>query len=187
MVTFIPLLSDTANEPRAETHAPESVIMRKQFLVPLLVLLSACNILSTEPDAKLGDDPPVDFKGACGEAANGPNMAESSGMQPLQKATVNGRPVSDCVVGNDHAIIYSIGLSRTTGSDEYVVTVDGNGPLGMFSGSMNLAFTDEAGRTYSLSLYSSTRSQHTMRYSSDKPNIVKIWWSNKHISVPSQD
>ncbi|MHB8837603.1 MAG: hypothetical protein ACYC7F_01485 [Gemmatimonadaceae bacterium] len=187
MVTFIPPLSDTAIEPRADTHAPESEIMRKQILVPLLVLVSACNILSTEPDAKLGDGPPVDFKGACGEAANAPNVAESSGMQPLQTATVNGRPVSDCVVGHSGAIIYGIGLSRTAGSNEYVVTVDGHGPLGMFSGSMNLAFTDEAGQTYSLSLYSSRRSQHTTRYNSDKPNIVKIWWSNQQISVPGQD
>lgn len=187
MVTFLPPLSDTAIEPRADTHAPESVIMRKQILVPLLVLVSACNILSTEPDAKLGDGPPVDFTGNCGEAANAPNVAESSGMQPLQTATVNGRPVSDCVVGNNGAIIYGIGLSRTAGSNEYIVTVDGHGPLGMFSGSMNLAFTDEAGRTYSLSLYSSRRSQHTMRYSSDKPNIVKIWWSDERISVPGQD
>ena len=156
--------------------------MRKQILVPLLILVAACDSLSTAPDANL-KLVRVDFTGGCGQASNGPNVAQSSGMQPLQEATVNGRPISECVIGHDQAIIYGVGLSKTAGSNEYQVVVDASGPRGYFSGPMWLAFTDEGGNTYSMAIYSSTRSQHTVRFTSDKPNIVKIWWSDNNFSV----
>ena len=43
---------------------------------------------------------------------------------------------------------------------------------------MYLHFTDETGDRYALSIYSSSRSVHTVRYNSQKPAIVKIEWSN---------
>jgi hypothetical protein len=61
------------------------------------------------------------------------------------------------------------------------VNVDAQGPSGFGSGSMYLAFTDQTGDTYKLSIYSSTRSIHTVRYNSEKPAIFKIQWSNTSI------
>lgn len=139
--------------------------------------------MSSEP--KLSDYPSVDFKGDCGEASGDtPNSATSVGMQPYQSATVNGGPVSNCVVGNDGATIYNIWLTKTTGIYTYQVCVDGKGPSGIGSGYIHLAFTDASGDTYYLKLYSSTREQHTVDYNSDAPNIVKIWWSDYDFDVP---
>jgi hypothetical protein len=130
--------------------------------------------------------PTVDFSGNCGEASgDSPNSAQSaSGMQPFQTATVNGSPVSNCIVGNDGAAIYGITLTTTAGIYDYQIAVDGQGPSGAFSGSFYLAFTDQSGDTYYLSLYSSTREVHTVDYNSSAPNIVKIWWSDNSFNAP---
>ncbi len=130
--------------------------------------------------------PSVDFSGDCGEASGDtPNSARStSGMQPFQTATVNGSPVSNCIVGNDGATIYGITLVKTAGIYDYQISVDGQGPSGIFGGSFYLAFTDQSGDTYYLSLYSSTREQHTVDYNSSQPNIVTIWWSDNSFTAP---
>jgi hypothetical protein len=123
--------------------------------------------------------PSVNFTGACGEATSTPNYASSSGMQPYQTATVNGNPTSNCIVGNDGATVFSITLVQTTGAYAYQVLVDGQGPSGAGSGSFYLGFTDASGDTYYLSIYSSTRAQHTVDYNSTAPNIVTIWWCDE--------
>jgi hypothetical protein len=130
--------------------------------------------------------PSVDFRGDCGEGTERgkPKSASSSGMQPFQSATINGGPVSNCVVGNDGAVVYDITLIKTAGIYDYRITVDGQGPSGIGSGYFHLAFTDESGDTYFLKLYSSTREQHTVDYNSGKPNIVKIWWSDYDFDAP---
>jgi hypothetical protein len=127
----------------------------------------------------------VDFKGACGEASGStPNMAQSTGMQPFQQASVNGGPVENCVIANDGAKIFGIELTKTTGIYTYQIAVDGQGPSGIGSGYIHLAFTDESGDTYYLKIYSSTREKHIVDYNSSKPNIVKIWWSDHDFDVP---
>ncbi len=140
-------------------------------------------------EQNLGGYPTVDFKGDCGESKNekNPNCAVSIGMAPHQEATVNGSPVSNCVIGNDEAKVYNILLTKTTGIYTYQVSVDAQGPKGAFSGYLHLAFTDESGDTYYLKIYSSSREQHTVNYNSDKPNIVKIWWCNYDFIVPSNN
>lgn len=125
------------------------------------------------------DYPTIDFRGDCGEASGlTPHSAQSSGMQPFQQASINGGPANSCVVGNDGATIYGITLTKTAGIFAYRITVDGQGPSGFLGGFFYLAFTDQSGDTYYLSLYSSTREQHTVDYNSDQPAIVKIWWSD---------
>lgn len=130
--------------------------------------------------------PTVDFSGNCGEASgSNPNSAQAaSGMQPFQTATVNGSPVSNCIVGNDGATVYGITLTTIAGFYNYQIAVDGQGPSGAFSGSFYLAFTDQSGDTYYLSLFSSTREVHTVDYNSSLPNIVKIWWCDNSFTVP---
>ena len=134
---------------------------------------------------KATDYPSVNFNGSCGEASGEtPNCATSVGMQPFQSATINGGPTGNCMVGNDGAEIFGITLLKIAGIYDYQVAVDGQGPSGAFSGSFYLAFTDESGDTYYLSLYSSTRETHTVDYNSSAPNIVKIWWCDNSFNAP---
>ena len=60
----------------------------------------------------------------------------------------------------------------------YIVCVHGAGPKGFCSGSGYLHFTDESDDTYNLSLWSHAESWHTVRYGSNKHDIVKISWNS---------
>jgi len=104
-------------------------------------------------------------------------------MQPYQQASVNGGPVSNCVTGNDGAEIFNIWLTKIPGVYPYQICVDGQGPSGIGSGYIHLAFTDASGDTYYLKIYSKNREQHTVDYSSTAPNIVKIWWCDHDFDV----
>lgn len=128
-----------------------------------------------------------DFQGQCGECTDGFFSVSSSGMQVFQSATVNGGPVNDCIVGNDGATIFGISLTKTEGIYSYQVAVDGQGPSGFGSGSIYLAFTDETGDTYYLSIYSGTRETHTVDYNSDSPAITRISWSDYSFDVSDID
>lgn len=131
--------------------------------------------MSSTPNPQ--DYPSVNFNGSCGESSgHTPNSASGTGMQPYQSATINGSPVSNCMVGNNGAKVYNIWLTNTTGIYKYQVNVDGQGPKGAGTGYFHLAFTDESGDTYYLKLFSSSREQHTVDYNSSAGNIVKIWW-----------
>jgi hypothetical protein len=131
--------------------------------------------------------PTTDFTGACGEGSTrGTPMvvASAKGLQPNEQASVNGNTdLSTCLVGNGHACIYSITMTGSPGIYDYVVNVDAKGPSGFGSGSIYLAFTDESGDTYYLYIYSSTRSVHAVRYNSQKPAIMKIYWSDYSFTV----
>jgi len=143
-----------------------------------------------QPNKELNISNTVNFKGDCGEASGStPNsaVAESGGMQPGQQASINNSPVSNCVVGNDGAQVFSISLLNIAGIYDYQVSVDGQGPSGITGGSFYLAFTDASGDTYYLSIYSSSRETHTVDYNSDAPDIVTIWWSDKSFKVPSSN
>ena len=131
--------------------------------------------------------PTTDFQGDCGEGTERgqPRSAASTkGLQINETASLNGNTdLSTCMRGNDGARVYGITLTGSPGIYDYVVNVDAQGPSGFGSGSMYFAFTDESGDTYYLSIYSSTRSVHTVRYNSKQPAIKKIWWSNYNFSV----
>ncbi len=103
----------------------------------------------------------------------------SPGMQPRQDATINGNTdLSPYIQFNDDGKVYHITLQNSPGAYDYVIQVDAEGPHGAFSGSGHLEFTDETGDVYTLGIFSSHRSVHTVRYNSDKPGIVKIKWNN---------
>ncbi len=85
--------------------------------------------------------------------------------------------LSHIVTFNDGGCVYGMTLTGSPGYYDYVVNVDAQGPKGAFSGSGHLRFTDKSGDSYELSIYSSTRSTHTVRYNSNDPEIVKVeWW-----------
>ncbi|MBI1683074.1 hypothetical protein [Caulobacter hibisci] len=89
----------------------------------------------------------------------------------------NNQDLSSCIVGNSEGKVYGIRLVPNSGIYSYRVDVDAQGPAGIGSGSINLAFTDKTGDTYKLAITSSRRSEHTVSYNSDNPTIVKITWS----------
>jgi hypothetical protein len=126
-------------------------------------------------------DGTTDFKGDCGQCNNrGQHYTATAtgGMQPGQTATVNGNSPQNCVVANDGGTVYTIQLIDNAGFYDYQVRVEAKGPSGIGSGSMYLAFKDETGDVYYLSIYSSRKEWHTVSYNSSKPNIVAIYWSN---------
>ena len=131
--------------------------------------------------------PVTDFTGSCGEGTDKgkPKSVQSTkGLQSNEQASVNGNTdLSTCLVGNDNARVYGITLTGSPGIYDYVVNVDAQGPSGFGSGSLHLAFTDETGDTYYLSIYSSHRSVHTVRYNSKHPAIKTISWSDYSFSV----
>ena len=95
--------------------------------------------------------------------------------------TINGsRDLSQVVRFNDGGCVYSVTLESTSSLNpyDYCLRVDAQGPRGMTSGNGYLYFTDARGDTYSLKIFSSARKEHTLRYNSDRPEIISIVWSN---------
>ncbi|MBX9815266.1 MAG: hypothetical protein K2X76_11235 [Sphingomonas sp.] len=102
----------------------------------------------------------------------------STGLAPGQAVTINGNAdLSSCMTGPGNGAVYSIELQQDSGFYNYIITVLAQGPTGAFK-SMYLHFTDETGDRYKLWIYSSRKQLHTLAYDSDKPNIVKIEWSD---------
>ncbi|MFV0385174.1 hypothetical protein [Paracoccus sp. (in: a-proteobacteria)] len=135
--------------------------------------------MTTELLEQIAAYPTADFTGKCGENSS---ATATKGLAPLQIMAINGSTdLQSCVVGNDGARVYSVTLMASPGIYDYVIQVDGQGPSGIFGGSWYLAFTDQSGDTYKLSLYSSTRSVHTVRYNSKLPSIMKFQWNNNPI------
>ena len=91
---------------------------------------------------------------------------------------INGSAdLSTGMVGNSGAYVRQIELAKQAGFYDYVVNVTARGPEGLFSGSMNLSFTDGTGDRYALGIFSSTEEQHTVAYISADPGIVRIDWT----------
>lgn len=136
-----------------------------------------------------GDLGVVGFTGTCGEGrtpGQPMHISSDTGLRSNDQVSVNGSTdLSRCLVGNDNACVYGINMQTEGGTRvyNYVINVDARGPEGFGSGSLYLAFTDESGDTYTLSIYSSTRSVHTVRYNSDKPAIKRIYWSDYSFNV----
>jgi hypothetical protein len=98
-------------------------------------------------------------------------------------ATVNGNPPQGCVVANDGGTVFAIQLIETAGIYDYQVRVDAQGPRGVFSGSMYLAFQDLTGDIYYLMITVSKREWHEVSFNSSNPAIQRIFWSDVSFSV----
>jgi hypothetical protein len=103
----------------------------------------------------------------------------AEGMPVNSVVSINGTTdLSGIVQFNDKGKVYEIRLKGSPGFYDFVLEVDAEGPHGPFSGSGHLKFTDASKDSYELGIYSSTRSVHTVRYNSGKPNITLIEWYN---------
>ena len=121
--------------------------------------------------------PTTDF--SCSTPGENSSASSSAGMPPLHIASINGQTdLSSIMKGNDGACCYGITLMGSPGIYDYVIQVDAKGPSGVFSGGWHLSFTDVSDDTYTLYVYSSSRSTHTVRFNSKLPSIKKIEWHN---------
>lgn len=130
----------------------------------------------------------VNFTGDCGESTSGYFSATCipafpDGMAPGQSATVNEQLPQYCVIANDGAKVFSITLQAIAGFYNYQVQVVAQGPSGIGSGSMYLAFKDMTDDVYYLSIFSSRKELHTVSYNSGSPNIQTIYWSDYGFTV----
>lgn len=99
------------------------------------------------------------------------------GVPPMGQVSINNSSdLSQCIVGNDDAKVFSIQVRRDIGSFyKYSIVVEAQGPKG--SGSLHLKFTDATGDTYSLSITDSAKKKHFVGYNSERPSIRIIEWS----------
>lgn len=133
-----------------------------------------------------GGRPTTEFTGDKGEAKTGYMIRRSDkGLQPYETVTMDGNlDLSTIMIGNGGACVYSIELNRSSSVVwEFVIDVVAQGPSGMFSGSMYLAFRDQSDDVYYLSIFRSHRASHVLQYNSDKPAITTIYWSDQ--ALPS--
>lgn len=116
------------------------------------------------------------FTGICGENSH---AVSQTGLQTGEFVVLNGKSdLSGCMLANDGAKVFGIRLDKDSGIYEYCLSVDAQGPEGIFSGSMYLYFTDQSGERYLLTIFDHHRKGHTLRYNSSAPAIMKIEWSN---------
>jgi UDP-2,3-diacylglucosamine pyrophosphatase LpxH len=119
------------------------------------------------------------FTGRCGQNSSAVSVA---GLQPTESVVLNGKSdLSSCMVANDNGAVFGIRLDKVSGTYEYQISVDAQGPKGPSSGSMYLYFTDQSGDRYLLTVFLHARKTHTLGYNSQAPAIMKIEWYNKAI------
>jgi hypothetical protein len=100
-----------------------------------------------------------------------------TGMQVDDFLSINGSTdLTHCFVGTGDAKIYEIRLLRTSHLlYTYEIQVLGQGPSG--TGDLYLRFWDQEPDYYILCVTRSRKEEHTVRYNSNRPAIVKIEWS----------
>ena len=101
-----------------------------------------------------------------------------TGLNPGGEVTINGKTdLSSCIVGPDKAAVFSIKLGKSSSPIyDYVVTVDAQGPTGYTEG-LTLTFIDGTKGSFNLTIYSSNRGEHVVRYNSENPAIREILWT----------
>lgn len=137
-------------------------------------------------ELNIQDYAPVNFNGECGQSLN--KYKKASGILSIEQnlCKVNGGPIENCVQGNNSAKVFNILLERNAGLKDYVLSIDAQGPSGIGSGSLYLAFKDRdspKADVYYITITSSTRKKHTLTYSSEDPTITDIFWSNESFTI----
>lgn len=94
--------------------------------------------------------------------------------------SINGSTdLSKVIIGNSGAFVYSIRLDRSILPGVfYTLSIDGQGPSGLGSGSMYLYIEDEGGFTEYKQFWSSQHHTLTIDYNGTKAGIRRISWSD---------
>jgi hypothetical protein len=120
----------------------------------------------------------VAFTTSDGGRAKGRAAAASGSLFPGDAVEIDGSTdLSGVIVGKKGARVYSIRMDTSSAYYDFVIEVDGQGPKGLRSGTLDLRFVDENDTTYKLGLFLSDRRRHTVRYDSDLPGIKEIRWT----------
>lgn len=96
--------------------------------------------------------------------------------------SINGsQDLSQYIQFNNGGCVYGISIEPAASMSiyQYCMRVDAQGPSGLTSGSGYLYFIDATGDTYSLGIFDSSRKEHTLHYSSVRPQIIAIVWSDQ--------
>jgi hypothetical protein len=132
--------------------------------------------MSDQKETDISDDRIVEFSCSKKGKDSFAMCAEAGGMPANCKVSINSTTeLQDIVKFERGGRVYGIRLKYSPGVYDYVLEVDAKGPRGG-TDSGHLQFTDVSNDTYNLSIYSSSRSDHTVRYNSKRPNIRKIRW-----------
>jgi hypothetical protein len=119
----------------------------------------------------------VTFNTADAGQKKGRAVAAHGSLFPGDTVQINGdTDLSGVIAGKSNACIHSIKLVTSGGYYDFKLEVDGQGPKGFRSGTLDLTFVDENNTSYNLMLFDSTRKKHTLRYDSDRPGIKEIHW-----------
>jgi predicted phosphodiesterase len=119
------------------------------------------------------------FSGTCGQNSSAVSVA---GLHPGESVILNGNSdLSSCMVANNNAAVFGIRLEKISGTYDYQLRVDAQGPKGASSGNMYLYFTDASGDRYLLKIFVHKRKTHTLNYNSKAPAIMMIEWNNHAI------
>jgi len=125
----------------------------------------------------------------CGEHAQ-PNSGRASAsgevappyVVKITNTTTGGSSTSleNCIQFNSGGRVFGIRVDHSNlPGEKYAVYVDAQGPSGITEGSGYLRFIDYSGDHYDLSIYDSDRKLHNVMYSSDRPGIQTILWSDE--------
>ena len=126
---------------------------------------------------------------ACGEHSQ-PNSGRATAAGEIAppyevklKNSITGKSsteLDDCIQFNDGGKVFGIRVDHSNlPVEKYAIYVDAQGPDGWDSGSGYLRFVDFSGDHYDLSIFDSDRKTHNVVYSSDRPGIQTILWSNE--------
>ena len=120
---------------------------------------------------------------ATGDAGKVTGSATVSGGSLFQgeSVSINGSTdLSKVIVGNRGARVYSIRLDRSPIPGVfYRLSIDGQGPSGLDSGSMYITLRDEGGFTDYKQFWSSEHHTLTIDYNGAKAGITRISWSDR--------
>lgn len=109
----------------------------------------------------------------------GKAVAARGALFPGDTVEINGSTdLNKVIVGNSGACVYTIKMDITSAYYDFIVEVDGQGPKGLFEGTLYLRFVDETDDTYLLSIFRSDLARHSVRFDSDRPGIKEIHWSD---------
>lgn len=152
-------------------YQPKGVVPLSGHPLQVLFTVSTADAAAASPN----------FSGTCGQNSSAISV---SGLQPGNALLLNNSTqLSGCIQANDGGCVYGITLELGLfeGVYGYRLSIDGQGPSGIASGSMYLAFTDKTGDTYKKSFFASHRQTLTLDYNSQDPAITRIQWGNNAI------
>jgi predicted nuclease with TOPRIM domain len=122
---------------------------------------------------------------ACNKKGQNSSASLDEGMQVNSAVVIDGNTdLSGVIQFNNGGCVYWITLTYSNKDCSYIITLDGQGPKGLLSGSGYLKFTFRNGETQKHIIFFSKRSNYVIPYAGNGvPEITKIQWNNTLVGV----